>query len=301
MAEPSEPTDPLAPVERPREPERGAPEGAACATHPDRPAAFTCPRCGNYVCIFCFHPQADRCDACLQRDPAAAAPPIAWETTEGNLLVRAAATLASAFRPVFTAPSFARGELARARGFFLLTALPLAMLAGVIPQTKLLLFGSSFAVNVLKNPTAGALTLDVSFAMLAQLVWFALDFLALALPFTSLLRAYASEERRDAALRVLLYRYWLCPAGLLLFFVLLWALPAAPAPDQAPPFATLAYFLRFFFSALLFVAMRATARLAAGVTPLLSYVVVIVPFFVWSLAQPFLAMAFTRLGFSAGW
>src|ERR1700753_3302047 len=111
-----------------------APEGAVCAEHHDRPASFTCPRCGNYACMFCWHAVAERCDSCLKRDPAAAAPPLPWETREGSLLTRFFGTLVSALHPVHSAPAFARPGLRRALGFFALSAVPLAALAGVIPN-----------------------------------------------------------------------------------------------------------------------------------------------------------------------
>ncbi len=201
-----------------------------------------------------------------------------------------------AFRPVLTAPAFAQSELGPARSFFLCSAVPLAALAGVIPLTKTLLFGSLGSVTVQHHASGGAIALDVVLAMLAQIAWFALDLLALALPFNSLVRAYAAEPRRAAAMRVLFYRFWLSPAAQLLFFALLWMLPPAATPDAAPPFAEGVYFLRFFLNALLFVAMRATARLACGIGPLLSYAVVVVPFLLWNMIQPFIALGIQRLG-----
>ena len=56
-----------------------APEGAQCEQHPERAAPFTCPRCGSYACVACWHPAVERCTRCLLRDPTDAAPPIAWE------------------------------------------------------------------------------------------------------------------------------------------------------------------------------------------------------------------------------
>ena len=273
-----------------------APSGAVCAEHRERPAAFTCPRCGNYACVFCWHTVAERCDACLRRDPAAAAPPLAWETLDGSSLRRFVATLGTAFRPVHSAPAFARPGLSRAIWFFVLSAVPLAALAGIIPNTKTLMFGSALSLVVQGHPTQIEIAADVALAMLMQLGSFALDFVALAVPFTSLIRAYTPEELRPAALRVLLYRSWLVPCATLLFFVGVWILPAGPRPEEPTPLLTLLVLAQFVLNALLLVAMRATARLACGIGALLSFVVVAVPLVVCALAQVFLARIITGHG-----
>jgi hypothetical protein len=273
-----------------REPDHSAPEGAVCAEHNGRPAAFTCPRCGNYACIFCWHALSSRCDACLKRDPAAAAPPIPWEARPRALVPRYFATLASAFRPVRSAPAFARREIGPALRFFLLSALPMAALAGVIPYTRTLMFGSSLAITIQGKPSSGEITTDVVRAMLIQLGLFALDFGALALPFTSLVRAYAEEAKRPAALRALLYRSWLLPGATLLFYVALWVLPAGPTPETASPLLPFVMMVQLTFNALLLLSMRATARFACGIGPLLSYTVTAVPLIVWIMIQWFVQL-----------
>jgi len=278
------------------EPDHSAPEGAVCAEHRDRPAAFTCPRCGNYVCLFCWHAVSERCDACLKRDPAAAAPPLAWETQDGSFLWRFVATLASAFRPVYSAPAFARPGLRPAVVFFALSALPLAALAGVIPNTKTLLFGSAFAITVQGHPSSAEIALDIGLAMLLQLGSFALDFVALAVPFTSLVRAYTPAAQRPAALRVLLYRGWLAPGATLLFFLGLWILPGGPQPQEPTQLLSVLVLLQFVLNALLLVSMRATARLACGINALLSFVVVAVPLVVCALEQVLVARLVTGHG-----
>jgi hypothetical protein len=278
------------------ESDHSAPEGAVCAEHRDRPAAFTCPRCGNYVCLFCWHAVSERCDACLKRDPAAAAPPLAWETRDGSWLRRFAATLASAFRPVHSAPAFARPGLRPAVVFFVLTAVPLAALAGVIPNTKTLMFGSGFDIVVQGHPSDLEIALDVGLAMLVQLGAFALDFLALAVPFTSLVRAYSPAGQRPAALRVLLYRGWLAPGATLLFFLGLWMLPGGSKPEEPTQLLSVLVLGQFVLNALLLVAMRATARLACGINALLSFVVVAIPLVVCALEQVFVARLVTGHG-----
>jgi len=270
-----------------REPDHSAPEGAVCAEHSERPAAFTCPRCGNYACIFCWHTLSHRCDACLKRDPAAAAPPLAWEAPKGSRVLRYFATLGSAFRPVQSAPAFARPDVGPALTFFLSSALPMAALAGVIPYTKTLMFGSSMAITVQGHPSTSDIAADVVRAMLIQLGLFTLEFAALALPFTSLVRAYAEEAKRPAALRALLYRSWLLPAFALLMFGVLWVLPGGATPKSPSPWYPLVGMIQLTFYALLVVSMRATARLACGITPLLSFVVTAVPFVIWMFQQWF--------------
>ena len=70
----------------------------------NRPALVTCPRCHRHACLVCWHGAIRICDRCLVADPAAAAPPIAFETRG---LAGLPATLLAAFSPLRTAPAFA--------------------------------------------------------------------------------------------------------------------------------------------------------------------------------------------------
>lgn len=268
------------------QPQHRAPQGAACADHPERPAAFTCPRCGNYVCLFCWHPVAERCDTCLKRDPAAAAPALPWETQQGGELERFLRTLGGSFRPLHTAPAFARPGAKRAIRFFLLTAVPLAALAGIIPRTKTLLFGN-FNVLPQGSPTDAEIALDVLSAMGMQLWAFTVEFAALALPYVSLVRAYAPAERHGAAMRVLLYRSWLSPFATLVMNVAAWLLPSSGAADGLPRYMEPFAIAHMLLHLMLLSSLRATARLACGVGSLLSYVIVIISVMVWALVQLF--------------
>jgi hypothetical protein len=262
------------------EPNHSAPEGAFCAQHPQRPAAFTCPRCGNYACLFCWHDPVTRCDSCLKRDPAAAAPAIPWETHERSVVQRYVATMLTALHPRKSAPAFAQADLRLPFRFFALCSLPLAALSGIIPNTKTLLFAGPLQLIVQGKPTPQAIALDVLAAMLMQIAAFAIDMLALGLPYTSLVRAYA-PERRAVALRTLYYRSWLVPAATLIFFLGMWCLPSPPPnATEPPPMLLLPAAVPFVFNLGLFVSMRDSARLAAGIGPALSYVVVIVAFIV---------------------
>ena len=272
-----------------------APPGSVCAEHPERPATFTCPRCGNYACLFCWHAIAERCDTCLKRDPAAAAPALPWETQQGTGVSRFLRTLSSAFQPVQTAPAFARPGLRPALLFFALSALPMAALAGVIPRTKTLMFGSAFKIIVQGHPSSTAIALDVAYAMAVQLLSFGIDFAALALPYTSLLRAYAAPDRSDAGLRVLFYRSWLAPFATLCLYLLAWMLPSEPSPEEPARIYQLLLVGQLMLNILLLSAMRATARLACGIGALLSFVVVAIPLVVWTFAQLFAERLFALL------
>ncbi len=268
-----------------------APEGASCAEHPGRPALFTCPRCGSYACVVCFHTAVDRCQRCLARDPTEAAPPLPWEHAGEPLLRRYLRTLGSAFAPVRTAPAFAHPGTAAALRFMLLSVVPLALLAGVVPHTRHLLFEGGFAVRVIGTPMPGGLdiALDVARAMGLQLLLTAIECLCVALPFVSLCRAYA-PQRVHAAVRSMYYRLWLLPAFSLVFFLVPLALPApvgGAQPFWASMLALMAFALSALLRVLLFVSMNSTARLACGLGPWLSIVVVLVPAGVWMAAKPF--------------
>jgi hypothetical protein len=276
-----------------------APEGAHCAEHPDRQAHFTCARCGSYACITCWHPSIERCQQCLKRDPTEAAPPIPWEQPAAAVPVRFFATLATALRPVRSAPAFAREDVGVALRFALLSALPCALLAGIIPHTRTLLFAGNFQVKVLGHADQGAIALDVARAMGVQLVLSSVELLCLMLPFVSLVRAYA-PARSHAAARMMLYRFWLLPGAVLLFYLAVWGLPPGPPTDAgevtAPPGAqALLLLLGTFVPVLLFVAMGSTARLACGLGPLLSIVVVIVPVLLLLLVKPLAAVGIESL------
>jgi hypothetical protein len=265
-----------------------APDGAQCGVHPERAAQFTCPRCGSYACVTCWHPEVERCTHCLQRDPAAAAPPILWEQRDKSLARRYVGTIASALSPFRTAPAFAHGEVGDALRFMLLSALPLALLSGVIPHTRTLMFAGNFAVRVLGHPSAMQIGLDVLRSMLVGFALIVVQLATLLLPFASLLRAYA-PARRGAAQRALYYRIWLLPAALLFFHIAMAVLPPPPDPTMLDPNAlepatatglALASGVRLLCAVLLILTMSATARLACGLGPFLATVVVIVPLLV---------------------
>lgn len=273
----SEPLDPL---------DRRAPEGMVCARHPDRPALARCPLCGRGACIVCWHDPFDRCESCLRDEPGAAAPPVPWEDPHGGGAIRRVVdTMVTALRPTATAPSFARPEVAPAVRFALLTALPLALLRGVVPYTHTLMFGDAFGVVVRGSPGAAGIALDVARSMGISLLVVAVAWASLVLPYVSLAGAYGGPGARAAAMRVLLYRAWLVaiggltvtsPAGFgLLFSIAAWALPA-PASQGAMIAVQLVDTVVPLM--LLLFTMRAGARFGAGTGALASFVVTLVPF-----------------------
>jgi hypothetical protein len=270
--------------------DRSAPEGAECRQHPARRAFFTCPRCGHHVCLVCWQDIVDRCHACIARDPTAGIEPLPWEQPDRPVLVRYLATLATALRPRRSAPAFAYDDRPSALRFLLLSALPLAMLVGIIPHTRTLLFGGSFGVSVVGTPSAGLVALDVARAAALQIVLTGIELACLALPFVSLVRAYGSPGRAHAALRVVLYRGWLVPFAWLVFYVGTWALPAPAlplSPDAEPTSGlTVFHLMRDLIPLLLLLAMVATARLSCGLGPLISMVVVLIPALLFALVGP---------------
>lgn len=288
MSEPEQrdPASSEAPIETP-------PDGSTCAEHPERPALATCPRCGGYACLGCWHHSVRRCHACLMRDPSAAAPPIPWEDPKKNIVSRWLGTLATSFRPTATAPAFARGDVAKPGWFWLITFVPLAILTGVIPYTHTLAFGPSFAVHLLGAPDTTAIVLDVLRAVgLGALVSMA-TLTALTLPFVSLARAYAEKGYEIAPQRVVLYRSFLLPLSTVLFHIVGWGAPASTA--EATGALAVAGVMSVVPLALLFGALRSTARMASGAGPLASYAIALVPFVVMIFAQELLGRALAPL------
>lgn len=263
-------------------PDRSAPEDALCSEHPDRPALATCPRCGSYACLVCWHTTHDRCQACILRHPEEAAPQIPWEDAAIHPLARLPRTLLTALSPIRSAVSFSRGSTPRAALFALLTILPLALLAGVVPYTHTLRFGPSFEIVILGRADDAEILLDLARAVGLSLGLTIVSLVSLALPYASLVAAYASApERSSAAMRVLLYRGFLFPLGQILLYLFAWAAPVGTSEDVAL-LARLVSLIPFF---LLLSSMRATARLAAGVGPVAAVVVVLVPFGVFTVIE----------------
>lgn len=267
--------------------DRSAPEGSFCRAHPETPAIATCPRCGDYACLMCWQPVVDRCDTCLQRDPTEAAPPIPWEQPELSGLQRFARTIATAWSPVRTAPAMGRDEVGPALRFALLTFVPLALLSGVIPYTKTLLFSGPFKITLQGTPLPDqtAIAIDVARASMLGLVSSLALWLVYTTPYVSLVRAYGNPKRRNVPLRAMLYRGFLLPAQQLVLMALVWALWNE---GSNPAQAGLLMMVSVVPLILMLVTMWFSARLGSGVGPMMSFVVVIVPFTLWQWVGPLL-------------
>jgi hypothetical protein len=267
------------------------PEDATCAEpdHADRAALAVCPRCGAYACLACWHPSVRRCHACLMRDPAAAAPPIPWEEPSRNVVSRFFGTIATALRPTATAPAFARGDAAAAWPFFALSFLPAALLVGVIPFTHTLAFGSGLAVAMVAGTSGAALAGDVVRAAGIGTLVCTVQLLAMAMPYVSLARAYASKGYEAAPARVLLYRGFLIPIAFLLRDGTAWALPAS---EHVGEFAQIVALIPL---VLLFLSLSSTARMASGAGPFAALGTALVPFVVMLFAEPLLLQALRPL------
>lgn len=268
-----------------------APEGAKCAGHPDRDALVACPRCGDYACLGCWHGPAGRCQACLMRDPL---PPVPWADDTLSIPRRFFATLGGALAPSRSAPHFLRGPWQRAIGFALLTALPLALLSGIIPFTHHLLFGGRFAITVAGEPTGAELGLDLAQAAGFGLLFTALKLLCLTVPFVSLARAYGNAKLESRpALQVMLYRAWLVPLGGwtgLLLGLLMWSFPISTDSELGSSTVLLMEMVSLFPLMLLLWSMSGTARVA-GAGPIASLVVAVVPFVAMMIVEPIVADA----------
>ncbi len=180
----------------------------------------------------------------MSSDPDSAAPErldfaqiIPWEAPGLSPLSRLLGTLKNALRPVRGTPQLCGIRVAPAFRFALLTALPVMLLWGVVPFTSTLLFkgGMQVELRVEKVPVwldvLRAMGLGFSVSFLAQLVW--------ALPFASLLRAFAAEPMpaplvTATAYRFVFYRAWLIPACTSTLWLLSCVLPASQAGALGP-------------------------------------------------------------------
>ena len=259
MEQPEEREDP--PIESP-------PEGATCGEHSERPALVICPRCGSFACLSCWHGALKRCHACVVRQPP---PPVPWEDPSRGLVSRFFGTLGDASSPVLTAPSFRKDGTGRAVVFFLLTFVPLAGLAGIVPYTARLLFGPALTIEVVGEPSQAEVAMDVARAAGLGLAVSIVQWLALTVPFVSLSNAFAEKGHPDAPMRAMLYRGWL----LALFFVAQYVLPIALPASAGLLFGTVLSLVPF---VLLLGAMRATTRMGSGVGALTALLTIGVPF-----------------------
>lgn len=218
----------------------------------------------------------------MANDPGEAAEPLAWERPKTTAVRRFFGTLASAFRPVRSVPAFAGDDIQPAIRFALWTALPLAMLGGVIPFTETLLFGPSLSLQPIDDPSRGRIAWDVARALFLGALTGGIHLAALGVPYVTLVRSYGRTDRTSAAVRAVLYRAWLVTLSAMLVFVTYWVAPEG-AEQKTVLFARDVVVMVPWI--LLFLTLRATARMVCAVGPLASFVVVIVPFVLWELVR----------------
>lgn len=263
-----------------------APEGSHCVAHPERAALVTCPRCGDFVCITCWHQSVRRCHACLARDPG---PPVPWEERDRSLPDRFVATLGQALRPRHSAPTFARGEWRRAISFFLLSFVPVAMLAGIIPYTFRLAFGPRWSVHPVGAPSSAEIALDVARAAGLGVALIGAKLAILAAVYLVMLRAYGRTVDSQPGHKVMLYRGWLLAVGVIALGLTQWGLPIDPTREMLWV-AYAGYLIPLF---VLMSAMSSTARLVGGVGPVAVLVVVLLPFGALILSDPLIDQVLT--------
>jgi hypothetical protein len=157
--------------------------------------------------------------------------PMGWEDDALPWYQRLYRTLGATFAPLESLHAVANGGVAPALRFALLSALPFMFLWAVVPFTHTLRFGPSFDVAVLPHG-AMPIELDIVRALAIGLVFSGLSQLSWALPFASLVAAFSDgsrpEDPRRAGWRTALYRMWVIPFGMTVFFVVVWGLPAGP-------------------------------------------------------------------------
>ena len=201
-------------------------------------------------------------------DPADFAPPIPFELSRKSVL----STIGFGLRPVLNAPSYAASTTGRALLFFVLSALPLALLTGIIPYTYDITFTSLFGITT--RPGAD-LIVDIVRAMgIGALVQLG-EIIVLTAPFVSLCVAYGSHaNRKNAALNAAFYSAWLLPLAAIIQRVGAWGLPPLAEGQEVSGWFLIPGVIGVIPTVIYFVHLRSTARLAAGVGPMMSFITV---------------------------
>lgn len=220
--------------------------------------------------------------------------PIGWEDPQLRWHQRLLRTLSASFAPIASLHAVAHGEVAPALRFALVSGLPSMLTWAIIPYTHTLGFGYGFTVARLANPTGGVpIELDVLRAMAIGLAIGLLDQLAWSLPFVSLLAAFADGSRelepKRAGWRTALYRAWVIPLSMLLFYVVPWALPF-----ELADYELLEQSMRVLPRVLVFVHCQLMARYL-GASGFGGLMVAVVPQLVWGAASLLLRDVALRL------
>ncbi len=201
---------------------------------------------------------------------------IPWEDGELSPLMRVTRTLALPLKPLAGAARMVDGRLSPALTFALLTLLPLAFLRGIIPWTHHIWFAPGFGLKVEEELPWQLLALDIGRAGSFGIVMTVALWLAMALPFVHLLRAFSRKRHAGAiAWRTLFYSAWLVPLSLegLLHFGLFWAWPQPTHPF----FPWMLLVLDVLPLLLLLTFMRIVARTVCGVSLVQMVALLLVP------------------------
>jgi hypothetical protein len=179
----------------------------------------------------------------------------------------------------------ARDGVAPALQFGLLTFLPLALIVGIVPYTKTLLFSAPFKITLQGTPMPdqAAIVIDVLRAIAIGFAVSVAQWLVIAAPYVSLVRAYGEPKRRSVPLRAMLYRAFLLPLQQVSFYALAWVMlnEASTAPQ-----AGFLMVLSLVPLVLMLSTMWSAARLGSGLGPVVSFVVVIIPLTLWQYVGP---------------
>lgn len=276
---------------------RVPPEGATCGKHKEAFALATCPVCGVYACIACWHESIQCCHTCLheKRTNAGKVSP-AWEHSIS--LKSWATTLANAWSGPKHIPMLMGSTLKRSAWFWMGSFVPMALASGIIPFTRLIYFGPAFQTKVVTSTSMeDALFFDVTLAMGVGLAFEFLRALALAIPYVTLCKAYMDREHHHipkAALVLMLHRTWLLPFGSLLRGLIVWGGGSEGGGNDLMT-EVLGSLALVFPIVLLIGQMRASARMLQAVKPLMAFVVILVPLLIYFLSESSLMVLFEQL------
>lgn len=219
---------------------------------------------------------------------------VPWEDARRGPLRRYLATFTIALRPLRHVRQVTAGSVSSALWFALASAVPLAMLRGIIPWTEHLLFQPGFRIVVDASLPTQLILEDLLRASGLSLAVCVGLWLALALPYAQLLVGFSERESaRRAAWRVMLFGAWLVPIGLegVLRFGVYWAWPF----EGRLPHPLLIMILDLAPLVVLLTWMRVGARQAAGLSVAQTLGALFVPLAMLFLAQVWMAQAI------AGW
>jgi len=161
-------------------------------------------------------------------------PQMPWEERGRPFAARLWATLGSTFHPVRDVARVTHGPVAPAARFALLTAIPVMLLSGILPCTRLLQFDSNLSLTLKGSPTPVEIALDVGAGAGLGMLILVTGWAFSCWNFVALSRfaadpALAPVTPVPAAWRVGRYRAWLLPAAVLLLYLTLWVGPTPNA------------------------------------------------------------------------